>query len=289
MSGRLSGKVAIITGGASGIGRATAELFVTEGAKVVIGDIQDREGAAFADSYGAAMHYVHCDVADDAQVEALVAATVARFGRLDVMFNNAGIQGDTRGFFDIEPDSFDRMMRLLAGSVVSGHQHAARQFRRQGSGGAILSTTSAAGLLGGYSNLSYTAAKHAIVGLVRAAAFELAPLGIRSNAIAPGVTLSPIMASSFGVPAQQADEFLQFVSLRCASLQPAGRPGRPPDIAQAALFLASDEAAWITGVTLPVDGGGTAITHCDPTRVVGQAGMEFLAGTGSGFQRTPNE
>jgi len=279
MSGRLAGKVAVITGGASGIGRATAELFVIEGAQVVVGDIQDEAGAALAAQHGDRLHYVHADVAEDAQVEVLVAAAVSRYGRLDVMFNNAGIQGDTSGFFEIRPESFDRMMRLLAGSVVSGHQHAARQFRRQGSGGVILSTTSAAGLLGGYSNLSYTAAKHAIVGLVRAAAFELAPLGIRSNAIAPGVTLSPIMASSFGVPSEQAEEFLQFVSLRCAGLQPAGRPGRPPDIAQAALFLASDESSWITGITLPVDGGGTAITHCDPTRVVGQAGMEFLGST----------
>ena len=277
MPNRLQSKVAIITGGASGIGRATAELFVAEGAKVVIADIQDQPGKELAAQQGDAMHYVHCDVSEDPQVEALVAATVARYGRLDIMLNNAGIQGDTSSFFDIRPESFDRMMRLLAGSVVSGHQHAARQFRKQGSGGAILSTTSAAGLLGGYSNLSYTAAKHAIVGLVRAAAFELAPLGIRSNAIAPGVTLSPIMASSFGVPPERADDFIAFVAQRCAGLQPAGRPGRPPDIAQAALFLASDEASWITGITLPVDGGGTAITHCDPTRVVGQAGMEFLA------------
>lgn len=276
MPARLANKVAIITGGASGIGRATAELFVAEGAKVVIADIQDEPGTALANQHGAHMHYVHADVAEDTQVEALVAAAVARYGRLDIMFNNAGIQGDTSGFFDIRPESFDRMMRLLAGSVVSGHQHAARQFRKQGSGGAILSTTSAAGLLGGYSNLSYTAAKHAIIGLVRAAAFELAPLGIRSNAIAPGVTLSPIMASSFGVSPERAEDFLSFVSLRCAGLQPAGRSGRPPDIAQAAVFLASDEASWITGITLPVDGGGTAITHCDPTRVVGQASMEYL-------------
>lgn len=277
MTARLQGKVAIITGGASGIGRATAELFVAEGAKVVIADIQDESGTALAKQHGDHMHYVHADVSDDAQVEALVAAAVARYGRLDVMFNNAGIQGDTSGFFDIRPESFDRMMRLLAGSVVSGHQHAARQFRRQGSGGAILSTTSAAGLLGGYSNLSYTAAKHAIIGLVRAAAFELAPMGIRSNAIAPGVTLSPIMASSFGVPPDRAEDFLAFVSQRCAGLQPAGRSGRPPDIAQAALFLASDEALWITGITLSVDGGGTAITHSDPTSVVRRAGVEFLS------------
>lgn len=278
MSGRLDGKVAVITGGASGIGRATAELFVREGAHVVIADIQDAQGQAIASGFPGSMHYVHADVSVEDDVARAVAAAVERFGRLDVMFNNAGIQGEQAGFLDIDVAAFVRMQQLLAGSVVAGHKYAARQFRAQGSGGAILSTTSAAGLLGGYSNLSYTAAKHAIVGLVRAAAFELAPLGIRSNAIAPGVTLSPIMASSFGVPADQSDAFLSFVSQRCAGLQPIGRPGRPPDIAQAALFLASDEAAWITGITLPVDGGGTAVTHCDPTAVVAAAGAAFLAG-----------
>jgi NAD(P)-dependent dehydrogenase (short-subunit alcohol dehydrogenase family) len=272
VSGRLDGKVAVVTGGASGIGRATAELFVREGARVVIADIQDAAGEAVAAGNPDSLHYIHADVS----VARAVATAVDRFGRLDVMFNNAGIQGEQAGFLEIDVAAFVRMQQLLAGSVVSGHKYAARQFRAQGSGGSIVSTTSAAALLGGYSNLSYTAAKHAIVGLVRAAAFELAPMGIRSNAIAPGVTVSPIMASSFGVPAERADAFLSFVSQRCTGLQPIGRPGRPLDIAQAALFLASDEAAWITGITLPVDGGGTAVTHCDPT--VAAAGVAFLAG-----------
>ncbi|HEY9545710.1 MAG TPA: SDR family oxidoreductase [Solimonas sp.] len=276
MSGRLQNKVAIITGGASGIGLASAERFVAEGAKVVIADINDAAGRQIESRYHGELRYVHCDVAIDAEVEALVAAAVAHFGRLDIMFNNAGIQGDRAGFTEIEASSFDAMLRLLTGSVVSGHKYAARQFRKQNSGGAILTTTSAAGLLGGYSNLSYTAAKHAIVGIVRAATFELAPHGIRSNAIAPGVTVSPIMASSFGVPPERAEAFQDFVAERCAVLQPAPRAGRPRDIANAALFLCSDEAEWISGVVLPVDGGGTAITHCDPTTVVAQAGLEFL-------------
>jgi NAD(P)-dependent dehydrogenase (short-subunit alcohol dehydrogenase family) len=278
VSGRLDGKVAVVTGGASGIGRATAELFVREGARVVIADIQDAAGEAVAAGNPDSLHYIHADVSVEHDVARAVATAVDRFGRLDVMFNNAGIQGEQAGFLEIDVAAFVRMQQLLAGSVVSGHKYAARQFRAQGSGGSIVSTTSAAALLGGYSNLSYTAAKHAIVGLVRAAAFELAPMGIRSNAIAPGVTVSPIMASSFGVPAERADAFLSFVSQRCTGLQPIGRPGRPLDIAQAALFLASDEAAWITGITLPVDGGGTAVTHCDPTAVVAAAGVAFLAG-----------
>ncbi len=277
MSQRLQGKVAIITGGASGIGRASAELFVREGAKVVVADIQDDIGHDLERAHPGALHYVHADVSIDADVEALVVAAVARYGQLDIMFNNAGIQGDRAGFLDIESASFERMLRLLTGSVVSGHKYAARQFRKQNSGGSIISTTSAAGLLGGYSNLSYTTAKHAIVGVVRAATFELAPFGIRSNAIAPGVTISPIMASSFGVPPERSEAFEDFVAQRAAGLQPAGRPGRPIDIAHAALFLASDESEWITGVTLPVDGGATAITHSDPTTVVAQAGQQFLA------------
>lgn len=280
MGTRLKGKVAIVTGGASGIGLASAWRFAAEGAKVVIADIQDALGEAIAAGSGGALSYAHADVSVDAEVEALVAAAVSRFGRLDVMFNNAGIQGDQSGFMEIEAGAFDRMVRLLTGSVVSGHKYAARQFRAQGSGGAIISTTSAAGLLGGYSNLSYTAAKHAIIGVVRAAAFELGPFGIRSNAIAPGVTVSPIMASSFGVPAERAQAFQDFVAQRVDALQPLSRAGRPEDIANAALFLASDEASWISGVTLPVDGGGTAVTHSDPTAVVAAAGLEFL-GQGS--------
>lgn len=278
MSGRLQGKVAIITGGASGIGLASAERFVAEGARVMIADINEAAGREIEARYQGELRFCRCDVAVDADVEALVAHTVETFGRLDIMFNNAGIQGDRAGFTEIEAESFDHMLRLLTGSVISGHKYAARQFRKQRSGGAILSTTSAAGLLGGYSNLSYTTAKHAIVGVVRAATFELAPYGIRSNAIAPGVTVSPIMASSFGVPAERADAFQDFVAERCAVLQPLRRAGRPQDIANAALFLCSDEASWISGVVLPVDGGGTAITHSDPTAVVAQAGIDFLSG-----------
>ena len=276
MTGRLAGKVAIITGGASGIGLASAELFVAEGAKVVVGDIQADAGQALESRYRGELSFVRTDVSVDAEVEALVAAAVQRYGRLDVMFNNAGIQGDRATFLEIEAASFDRMVRLLTGSVISGHKYSARQFRRQNSGGSIISTTSAAGLLGGYSNLSYTAAKHAIVGVVRAATFELAPFGIRSNAIAPGVTVSPIMASSFGVPSERSEAFQDFVAERVGALQPFGRAGRPSDIAKAALFLASDDSEWITGITLPVDGGGTAITHSDPTAVVSKAGLEFL-------------
>ncbi|MGM7668045.1 SDR family NAD(P)-dependent oxidoreductase [Microbacterium sp. A93] len=277
MAGRLDGKVAIITGGTSGIGAASAELFVAEGARVVIAGRNEAAGAALERDHPGVLYFKQTEVSDDTQIEALVDFTVEKFERLDVFFNNAGIRGEAAGFFDIEATRFDEMMRLLLGAYVSGHKYAARQFRKQGTGGSIISTSSAAGIQGGYAPLSYTSAKHAISGLAKAATAELAPHGIRSNVIAPGITLGPIIPASNGVPPEDAAEYLDFVAQHAAVLQPLGRAGWPIDIAYAALFLASDESAWISGVTLPVDGGATSVIGNPPHPVMQRAAAEYRA------------
>lgn len=261
MTALLLRKVAVVTGGASGIGLASAERFVAEGARVVIGDIADDHGRAVADRLGDAATFVHTDVTDESAIEGIVAAAVATYGRLDVMFNNAGNQGHVSSLSDLDADGFDRTLALLTRSVALGHKYASRQFRAQGGGGAIISTSSTAGLQGAWAGAAYTAAKHAVIGLVRQAVAELAPLGIRSNVIAPGTIMTPIMANAFGVPAAQAHEFLAYLAQELGPKLPIGRVGVPEEVADVALFLASDLSRYVTGVTVPIDGGATAVTQ----------------------------
>lgn len=260
MSQLLAGKVAIVTGGSSGIGLASVEKFLESGAQVMVGDIRDDAGAALVERLGDRVAYTHTDVSRESDVAALVQATVDRFGRLDVMFNNAGAQGDPAGIADIEQESFEATLSLLTSSVALGHKYAAAQFRKQGSGGSIISTASIAGFLGSRQAAGYTVAKHAVRGVVHQAAAELADDRIRSNAIAPGVIMTPIMASTFGVGPDQADEFMEFLEERISPSQHGGRVGKPEDIANVALFLASDLSGYVNGVTIPVDGGGLVVS-----------------------------
>jgi NAD(P)-dependent dehydrogenase (short-subunit alcohol dehydrogenase family) len=275
---RLAGKVAVITGGTSGIGLGAVELFVAEGARVVVGDIQDDLGAALQSRYPKDVVYVHSDVTEDAAVKSLVRTAVDRFGKLDVIFNNAGTGGDFAPMIELSAAGFDKTLALLTRSVLSGHQHAARQFRKQGTGGSIITTASAAAIQGGWSGAAYTIAKHAVLGIVRQATAELGPLGIRSNAICPGVIMTPIMASALGVPKARSDEFLKFLAKRFARVHPIGRVGFPRDIAEAAVFFASDSSSFITGVALPVDGGATAVSLGSFGADAAKATQEFLAG-----------
>jgi NAD(P)-dependent dehydrogenase (short-subunit alcohol dehydrogenase family) len=277
MTGRLNGKVAVITGGASGIGLASVELFVAEGARVVIGDIQDDLGVAVQARYPNEVLYRRCDIMDDAAIGALIGAAVSRFGKLDVMFNNAGAGGDFSPMIELSPAGLDRTLALLTRSVLSGHTHAARQFRSQRSRGSIVTNASAAAVEGGWSAAAYTIAKHAVLGIVRQATAELGPLGIRSNAICPGIIMTPLMAKAFGVPPERSDEFQIFLAKRFAGLNPVGRVGRPRDIAEAAAFLASDASEFVAGAVLPVDGGATAVTMGTFGVDAPQAAKEFLA------------
>lgn len=273
MPDNLVGKVAVITGGSSGIGLASVEAFVAEGARVVLGDVQDERGKAAAERLGDAVHYVHTDVGDDAQVGALVDEAVRHFGRLDVMFNNAAGPGDQAALLDLGPDALDAALRLNVGSVVSGHRHAARVFIAQGSGGSIISTSSGSGLQGGLSPAAYTVAKHAVLGVMRQAAFELGRHAIRSNAICPGITLTPVF--SMGIRRERKAEFMTALAEALRDEQALKRVGRPKDIADVAVFLASDLSAWVTGVTLPVDGGATGASVAHFPQIAAQVRTDF--------------
>jgi NAD(P)-dependent dehydrogenase (short-subunit alcohol dehydrogenase family) len=209
MPGRLDGKVAVITGGASGIGRATAERFVAEGASVVVGDIADEHGADLEAALGPDLAFHHADVTFEDDIASLVDLAVERFGRLDIMFNNAGTGGgEATGYQGLDTDGFERGVRLLLRAVVLGHKHAARIMADQRSG-SIISTASVAGHQGGWSRPSYDVSKGAIYNLVRSVTAELAPLGIRSNAIAPGIIVTPLMGRAIGVPADRREAFLE--------------------------------------------------------------------------------
>jgi NAD(P)-dependent dehydrogenase (short-subunit alcohol dehydrogenase family) len=275
--GLLQDKVIVVTGGVSGIGLACAEAYVSEGGRVVIGDIQDEAGIEIAKNLGDSALYCHADVTREADVAGLIDAAVDRYGRLDVMHNNAGATGDQAPLIDITEEGLNSCLDLLTKSVVFGHKYAARQFQQQGTGGSIVTTASIAALAGAWSAAGYTIAKHAVLGIIRQAASEMGKLGIRSNAICPGVTMTAIMAGTFGVPPEQSAEFIDFLSERMADDQPIGRVGRPEDIAGVALFLASDLSAFLTGVIIPVDGGATAVNLGAAREHAIQAGQDFTS------------
>lgn len=277
MSSLLDGKVAVVTGGASGIGRGIVTKFIDEGACVVVTDIDDVRGAQLADTLGDRARYVHTDVTVEADVEGAVAAAVETFGQLDIMVNNAGAQGDPAPIMAPNPGGFDRTLALLTRSVLLGHSYAAQQFVRQSSTGSIISTCSAASLQGGWSTPGYTTAKHAVVGLIRQAASELGPLGIRSNGIAPGIIMTPIMSRTFGVDDSRTEEFLGFLADRLGPTQPSRRVGYPADIAAVATFLASNLSDYVNGTVIPVDGGATSVTLGTFASDVVAAAEEFIA------------
>ena len=252
MTGRLAGKVAAITGGSSGLGAAAAKLFVAEGAKVVLGDIQDERGAAQADSLGDAARFIHCDVTTEDDVAALVDKAVSDFGRLDVMYNNAGIPG-ALGPIDTTPYAeWTATLDVLLNGTFLGIKHAARVMKPQKSG-VIISTSSIAGITGGIGPHAYSVAKCAVIGMTKNVATELCHFGIRVNAIAPA-TMATSMPAGMLVGDPDDIEGLKDV---LAKDSPLGRSGLAEDIAEAALWLASDNAGYVSGHTLVVDAGVT--------------------------------
>ena len=253
---RLAGKVAIITGGASGIGRGAVEVFVREGARVVAADIQDDKGARLAEEFGPSVSYVRADVGEEREVEALVAETVKRHGRVDCMFNNAGLGGVGGSITETPFDEAEAAFRVLFWGVVFGMKHAGRVMREQKSG-SILSTASVAGVGTGLGPHIYSAAKAAVIHLTRSAAKELGESNVRVNCICPGGIATPIFGKAFGLGTQAADQTVETMKGILAHAQPIPRSGLPEDIANAALFLASDEASFINGHALVVDGGMT--------------------------------
>lgn len=254
MSGRLEGKVAVVTGGASGIGEGIVRRFVDEGARCVVADIQDGPGELLVKELGEATVFVHTDVAREDDVAAVVAAAGMAFGRLDCMINNAGILGAVGPIADTDTGVWLRSMDILLNSVFYGVKHAARAMIPHG-GGTIINTTSTAGLRAGLGPHAYTTAKHGVVGLTQSVATELGRHNIRVNAIAPGATISAMTAY---VATGDATD-LEGAGKRVNTRSPLGRPGYPLDIANAALYLASDESAWTNGHVLVVDAGGEVL------------------------------
>ena len=244
VDGELAGKVAIVTGGASGLGRATVELFVEEGAQVVIADLDAAAGEEVAAKLGDAVAFKQTDVADADQVQELVDFTAERFGGLHVMFNNAGVGSAQARFLDDELKDFDHVVGVNLYGVMVCCQRAARHMAQHG-GGSIVNTASIAGINAGAGLVSYRVSKAAVIHFSRSAAIDLAEYGIRVNCLAPAHIATAINTN-------------YDVSMIIKLMQPLQRAGRPTDVANAVLFLSSDRAAQITGIVMPVDGGTTA-------------------------------
>ncbi len=252
MADRLSGRVAIITGGASGIGAATVRRFVDEGASVLVADLdEDKADALMADiGLPDRVGYLRTDVSKEGDVAAMVSEAVDRFGRLDVLFNNAGFGGALGPVADTSVDDYDLTFDVLLKSVFLGVKYAAPILMGQQSG-SIINTASVAGLRSGYAPHLYSVAKAAVIAMTKTFSLELADAQVRCNAICPGFIATPL---AFGRP-DATEEQIDKMRKRGDGGQPLGRVGEPVDIANMAVFLASDESIWITGQEIAVDGG----------------------------------
>jgi NAD(P)-dependent dehydrogenase (short-subunit alcohol dehydrogenase family) len=246
---RFENKSVVITGGASGIGEATARALVREGARVLIADLQEERGNALVAELGDAALFYGTNVTREEDLAGAVDRAVEAFGSLDGMVNNAGIVGAIGSITETSAEAFDRTMAILSRAVFLGMKHAARIMKSQGSG-SIVSLASSAGVMGGLGPHVYTMAKHGVVGLTKSAAAELSASGIRVNAVAPGGTVTP-MTNALG------DGDMQTLSEMIAAGNPLGRACMPEDIASGILFLLSDDAGQITGHTLVIDAGIT--------------------------------
>ena len=254
--GRLEGKVAVITGGASGIGAATARRFIAEGARVVIADLQGEVASDLARTLGPDAMPFPCNVLHEDDVAAAVHAAVECWGRLDVLFNNAGFGGISGPLDETSIDEYDTTMNVLLRSVFLGIKHASPVMKRQGSG-SIINTASVCAFEAGIGNQLYTVAKAGVVMLTKTAALELAEANIRVNAVCPGYIATPLAAGRprAGNSPERVDQALDRLREANRDSQPLARSGEPEDIANMVLFLASDDAEWVTGQAMVVDGG----------------------------------
>lgn len=253
---RLQNKVAVITGGGSGMGRATVRRFLEEGAKVVIADYNQVSGTALMDELknkglDETVTFIKTDVAVESDVERMIECAVDSFGRLDIVFNNAGVGGAIGPIWELNTDEWDYTFDVLVKGVFLGTKYAARVLRNQNEGGSIINTASIAGMSGGCGPLAYSAAKAAVINLTKASAVQLAPDKIRVNSINPGFILTGLTH-----PEHKNEEE---TAKRMAGAQPYPEHGTGEDIAGAALFLASDDSRFVSGESIVVDGALTAI------------------------------
>lgn len=271
MGMRLADRIAVITGAASGIGAASARRFVEEGARVVIADVRSDLGQEVTGELGDAARFVECDVTDEAAVAGAIQLAIDTWGRLDVMFNNAGIVGAVGPIAATDGEAWHHSIDVLLHSVFYGCKHAARVMVPQGAG-SIINTSSIAGLVGGLGPHAYTAAKAAVVGLTKSVAAELGRLGVRCNAIAPGTVPTALTAEVMTGDARNLSAVAE------QSRQRYGRAGAASDIASAALYLASDDAGFVNGHTLVVD-YGRSIDGGSTRFASSESGMVGIAGT----------
>lgn len=252
------GKVALITGGARGIGATTAQIFAQNGANVVIADILDEQGMPLADSIGG--RYIHCDVTKEADVEAAVQLALAWKGQLDIIFNNAGIGGPGGSITSLDMDHVKHVASVNVLGILHGIKHAAKAMIEGQKGGSIICTSSSAAIMGGLAGHAYTLSKEAILGLMKSTACELGVHGIRVNCISPHGVPSEMLVTAYRKFLRKVDlspeEVGKIVGERGSLLR--GRSGSTKDVALAALFLASDDSGYITGHNLVIDGGYTS-------------------------------
>jgi NAD(P)-dependent dehydrogenase (short-subunit alcohol dehydrogenase family) len=259
MVNELTDKVAVVTGGASGLGEGLARRFVAEGAKVVIGDVDRDGGKALAAELGDNALFLESDVADFEQVGRLVSTAVEHFGGLHIMVNNAGVSGTMhRRFMDDDLADFHKVMAINVGAVMAGTRDAARHMSKHG-GGSIINVTSIGGIQAGGGVMTYRASKAAVIQFTKSAAIELAHYEIRVNAIAPGnIRTAIVRKSAAGEDVEKLDEFEEKIRAQMRSDRPLKREGTVDDVAEAALYFATDRSRYVTGTVLPVDGGTVA-------------------------------
>jgi NAD(P)-dependent dehydrogenase (short-subunit alcohol dehydrogenase family) len=254
----LSGRVAVVTGGAAGLGRGIVERFVRAGARVVVADVDRAAGEATVADVGQKAVFQPADVAEPDQVRDLVRFTVDHLGGLDVMVNNAGVSGTMHtDFFDEDFADYDRVMSVNLLGVMVGTQQAARYMAAHG-GGSIINVTSIGGITAARGQIIYRASKAAVIHMTKSVAIDLAEYGVRVNCIAPGHIPTQLLASSFS--GDEADDRTAMIRTVMELIRPLKRQGGPADVADAALYLADDRSAYVTGIVLPVDGGSTAGT-----------------------------
>ena len=255
----IRGKVAIVTGGASGLGEGLVRRFAAEGAKVLIGDIDREAGAALAAEIGADAMFVEADVSDIDQVGRLVSTAVEQFGGLQVMVNNAGVSGTMhRRFLDDDLADFHQVMAINVQAVMAGTRDAARHMSTNG-GGSIINLTSIGGIQAGGGVMTYRASKAAVIQFTKSAAIELAHYEIRVNAIAPGnIRTAIVRKSAAGEDLEKLEQFEAKIRQQMRDDRPLKREGTLEDVAEAALYFATDRSRYVTGTVLPVDGGTVA-------------------------------